>query len=1033
MGDPTSAPEAASSPFLRGGWLFVERAVRAGYYLSKKVFLRRRVSPGTCAGFLIAAISFAAAAAQAQTSALAGGRGEFYEKCKSYLSKPAKDLPDSEENNAFLGSCGWKFFDYYEVADAEKAFDQEKQMAERRHDQTKLAEALEGQGGLYREKGDFANAERLLQQALGIDEEMQNKYQLSRLCNSLGRLRGEQNRADEAYTFFLRSLTLAQEINNPLRIAVASNNVATYLQGRGDDIHALDYLQQSLSALEQLNDEPKSTTVLNNIGLSYLSLGDFPKGIEFIQKALAIREKLNDPTLVGKSFDTLGVAYLGQGNYAAALESLQKGLELRTAGGLPRHVADSLNNIAMVYEAQGEYSQAIVYLQRSLAVERKFGDKDLEAEIYTHLGEVHSLEGNYAQASAALQHALQNAQAVNDKLTAVRTQYALGRLYLQQGRLRKAEDTLNGAREYFESAHLAPELAHTLVELSEVERRRGRLQEGMQLATRAKDMGDEMGLPEAQWRSLTTLGRLNATLGHRDEAAKLFEGAITVVEDLRTRVAGGEENRARFFAERVAPYQERIALALAAGKTDDALYYAERSKARVLMDVIGADRVPDTTGMSEDERQREARLRSVLASLNSQVLVEAQANPADEKRLASLKQQREEARLRYEDFESTLYSSRPELALRRGTLSVVRAAETRTLLTSRSASIVEYAVVRGRTWAFVMSSRGIRVFALGVDNSQLRQQVERFRQQLATRDLRIAEIARALYQETLGPAHDLLKDRDELVIIPDGILWDLPFQALRSGADHYLVEDSAISYAPSLTALREMMRPRQRTNQQQTLLAFGNPTIGTGVVGRRKLTLMDERLAPLPAAEVQAKSVAEVYRPDSRVYVRGDAREDRWKAEAPRYRILHLATHGVLDNRSPLYSYLVLTPSDDPTNPEDGLLEAWEIMKMRLNADLVVLSACETARGRISAGEAVIGLTWAFFVAGSSAIVVSQWKVESESSGVLMMDFHQRWQGGRSGLSKARALQTAAVKLLRSRNYSHPFYWAGYILVGDGR
>src|SRR5262249_48206288 len=155
-----------------------------------------------------------------------------------------------------------------------------------------------------------------------------------------------------------------------------------------------------------------------------------------------------------------------------------------------------------------------------------------------------------------------------------------------------------------------------------------------------------------------------------------------------------------------------------------------------------------------------------------------------------------------------------------------------------------------------------------------------------------------------------------------------------------------------------------------------------------------------------------------------EAREDLWKAEAPRYRILHLATHGVLDNRSPLYSYLVLSPSDSSRTPEDGLLEAWEIMRMRLHADLVVLSACETARGKISAGEAVIGLTWAFFVAGTPTMVVSQWKVESASSSTLMADFHQRWKGASSGLPKARALQMAAVKMLRSRNYSHPFYWA---------
>jgi CHAT domain-containing protein len=1000
-----------------------------GYYLGPQFFLWRRMTLAACALVL-----FAAVPAQTQSAPTASPRGEAYEKCKSFFSGTATELPDSDENNAFLGSCGWKFADYYELSEAGKAFEREKQMAEHRGDRIKLADALDGQAAIFREKGDFMSADKLLQQAVGIGEEAQDKYELSRLYNSLARLRGEENRPEEAYDYYLRSLKVSQEINNPLRIAVASNNIATYLQSIGDNFHALEYLQQSLSALQQINEELKSATVLTNIGLSYKDLGEFAKAIESIQQGLAIREKFKEPTQLGKSFDTLGIAYLDQGNYAAALEALQKGLEFRTKTALPRHVADSLNNIAMVYEAQGEYAEAISYLHKSVELEKKkLGDAGLEAEIDSNLGEAYFLQGDYPHAAVALQQAVKNAEAAKDKLATVRSQYTLGRLYLREGRLREADEMLSAAAKYFESSHLPPDLGNTLVELSQVKRRRGSLQESLQIATRAKELGEQIGLPEVQWRSLTVLGEVNASLGHRDEAAKSFEAAIAVIEDLRTKVAGAEENRAHFFAERVAPYQERIALALAAEKTDDALYYAERSKARVLVDVIGADRASVTTAMSDDERERETKLRSALASLNSQILAAAQANPPAEKRLATLKPQRDEARLRYEDFESTLYSAHPELAVSRGKVSIVHASDARTLLPSRSAAIVEYAVVRNRTWVFVITTRGVRALELPLTNSQIRQHVERFREQVARRDLNVPDSARLLYQEVVAPADAYLKNKTELVVIPDGVLWDLPYQALQSRPGHYLIEDIAISYAPSLTALREMMRPRSRVGQQATLIAFGNPTIGAGVGPRRKAALMDESLSPLPAAEIQAKSVAQIYSPDSRVYVGAEAREDLWKSESPSYRIVHLATHGVLDNRSPLYSYLVLAPSDDPKDPQNGLLEAWEIMRMSLNADLVVLSACETARGKVSAGEATIGITWAFFVAGSPATLVTQWKVESASSTALMTAFHRGWKGGGTGLSKAKALQMAAVQMLHKRNYSDPFYWAGYILIGDGR
>jgi CHAT domain-containing protein len=161
------------------------------------------------------------------------------------------------------------------------------------------------------------------------------------------------------------------------------------------------------------------------------------------------------------------------------------------------------------------------------------------------------------------------------------------------------------------------------------------------------------------------------------------------------------------------------------------------------------------------------------------------------------------------------------------------------------------------------------------------------------------------------------------------------------------------------------------------------------------------------------------------------AREDRAKAEAGNFKVLHFATHGVLNNAAPMYSHLVLSQGD--TN-EDGLLEAWELMQLNLKADLAVLSACETARGRFGAGEGMIGLTWALFVAGVPSTVVSQWKVESAGTRELMLNFHRQLRAPvETRVSKAEALRQAALKLMKKPETSHPFYWAGFVLVGDGR
>jgi CHAT domain-containing protein len=171
----------------------------------------------------------------------------------------------------------------------------------------------------------------------------------------------------------------------------------------------------------------------------------------------------------------------------------------------------------------------------------------------------------------------------------------------------------------------------------------------------------------------------------------------------------------------------------------------------------------------------------------------------------------------------------------------------------------------------------------------------------------------------------------------------------------------------------------------------------------------------------------------SKVYIGAEAREDRLKAEAGQARVLHFATHGILNNASPMYSHLVLAQGD---KNEDGLLEAWELMQLDLKADLAVLSACETARGRFGAGEGVIGLTWSMFIAGVPSTVVSQWKVESASTRDLMLGFHRQLRVPRASTkleaTKAEALRQAALTLIKNPETSNPFYWAGFVLIGDG-
>jgi CHAT domain-containing protein len=280
----------------------------------------------------------------------------------------------------------------------------------------------------------------------------------------------------------------------------------------------------------------------------------------------------------------------------------------------------------------------------------------------------------------------------------------------------------------------------------------------------------------------------------------------------------------------------------------------------------------------------------------------------------------------------------------------------------------------------------------------------------------------------IEPVVQQLPGITSICIIPDDFLWNLPFQALMPGTDHYLIEDYALSYATSLRVLREMTKERVGVETREAfLIALGNPVIG-------KDEQRNEELCPLPEAEAEVRTIAKKYGPAAKVLIGREATEKSFKALAPTYSRIHLATHGVLDNRQPLYSHLLLTKTnDDPEN--DGLLEAREIMNMDLRADLAVLSACETANGRIREGEGVVGMSWAFFVAGTRSMLVSQWKVNSESTSQLMMAFYESLESPNkpSQSKKAEALREAALKLFRDRKYRHPFYWAGFVLIGDSR
>jgi CHAT domain-containing protein/Tfp pilus assembly protein PilF len=952
------------------------------------------------------------AAAQAPDTS----RNDAAPSCDELTHDPLPVWTESAEHASRLNECGFEFRARRDYPRAERVFAAALEMARRQSDRSAQATALDGYGATLVTLGQPDRAEPLLQEGLALAEELGDGIVMAEVSTQLGHLRTMHARYEEARAFHLRSYALSETIGNRLGMAVALNNVGATFQSVGDYAGAAGYFERSLAALELLGDERRGATVIDNLARISRILGDYDKGLEWSQRAYAIRRRLDDKDGIARSLTSLSECYRAQGNYTAALASLQQSLALFTTIGYAHAIAETLNNIAVVYDAQGNYAQAASYLRKALAANHAVGSPSLTAEIRTHLGEVFLGQGDSARAISSLQRSLAISTPAEFAPQAADARLVLGRAYAVRHQLAQAAESFRRVLAFRDAAGDRSGRAEALVALADVERRRTHYAGALSLAAEAQALALEMELVDVQWLALTVIGRIDAAMARPAEARRAFEQAIDVIEDLRAQNRGDEETRRQFFADRLAPYRARIELALATHQSGDAFYFAERSRARALLDVIRSDRTPVTKAMTAAERAREVELRTSLNSVNREVQVAIRAQPRDDIRLGLLKRQRDERRLAYEGFRSGLYAAHPELQIDRGAAPVIRAAEAQQLVPGSRSAIVEFVAGPNRTDALIISRSGIHSFRLPVTTAALGGQVRRFRDQLAHRDLRTAESARALYDLVLGPMRASINGLTELIIVPDGNLWDLPFQALQPAAGRYLIEDVAISYAPSVTVLREAMRRRPEARTAPAALAFGNPA-GPD---------------PLPESEIEARQTAETYGRSSRVYLGGAATEDRLKADAPNYQVLHLATHGELDNASPMYSRLTLAPPA-AGDREDGVLEAWEIMNLPLRADLVVLSGCDTARGQIAPGEGLVGLMWAALVAGAPATLVSQWSVESAGSARLMVDFHREWRGGQRGVSKARALQLAAVHALKTPGFAHPFYWAAFILGGDGR
>lgn len=947
---------------------------------------------------------------------------------------------------------GWKIWEEIDVLDEFAsllgAADSDQQRAKMLEQEpelrtVELQRALLRRGGGFSEQKMFDRAIELYRFARELSESLDDRTGVALALRNSGFAYALQENYRKALEYFEKSLALRDGLSRVSQAELLRNTGVMHYS-LGEYMTALDYSRKSLSIFEELKDEKEIIGALINIAVIYRGQGDFVHALECYQRCIKMLETFTDPVETARVYNNMAVVYSIQGDHNRALEGFQKSLKITESLPHPSEgvIADSYINIGNVHLEQGNARLALDFYQRSLSLRKKEGKKSALGVAYNRIGRAYVELGENEAALDSYREALAQWEAIEHSSGLAHTLLSVGNLYLREQRYQLALDHINRSLGLYESMGDIHGTAGALVGLASVYYQQGDFQQAMTLLARAIPIAEKNGSLELLAEVYTLGGDIQFKLGQENLSRQNYERAIVAVERLRQQTAGGERDRQRSLENKLAPWHGMIRLLVNQKNDQEALLYAEKSRARTLLDVLHSGNVDIRKLMSIEEQEQERKLRVEAASLNAQLLQLSLAKKSDPAEISDVKRKLEQARLAYESFQTSLYAAHQELRARRGETPVVGLKDLSTFLPVASAAVIEYVVTQEKTYMFVVTRNAagpearVQTFLLPAGSSELAMEVETFREQLANHNLGFRKQARKLYELLLKPAQGLFRGKAELIIAPDGVLWELPFQALLNGENRFQIEDTAISYTPSLTALREMTKIRQKRETGSTpftLLALGNPKLGRATVERATLTLRDGALGPLPEAEAEVQSLGKLYgSPQSKVYIGAEASEARLKTDASKARILHIAAHGVLNNASPMYSHLALAQGD---KNEDGLLEAWELMQLDLNADLAVLSACETARGRFTAGEGMIGLSWVLFVAGVPSTIVSQWNVESESTREFMLDFyrHMRAASADAKSTKASALQQAALKLMKQSATSHPFYWAGFVLVGDGR
>lgn len=867
------------------------------------------------------------------------------------------------------------------------------------------ATALLGLAEVDRDLENFEAALAHVDRAFEIGEPLFGLFD-GELLNTRGSILEKMGRDDEAAKDYEKALRAVDFLpNSDFEMDLLEKLLVIDLK-RSPREETLSRLER-LVELARLSESSSRQTYDHRLpGMLLSAMGRWDEAYEHFQTSLTAARDSGDVEEIVFNLNLMGNLLLHRNQTEEALRLLREAEDLAKGLEDPQIQALIQTNLARCYVLTSLPEQALPHALRSLELAETLEDASFKNELRMSLAFIYVMAEKLRESRKQVLTCLASFRRNRERSSELEALVLLAHVEIRLGRHEEAREIFEVALALSEElrrpdGELMARLGLGLIALQYHEPGEA-LMDLERVATLSDDLGLDVGRSIAHAGFGTAAfqeGRTEATIDHFDQATELIERLWK--DRSHAEAAAGFAASARLL------HESAMYLAIRLKQPVKAFHHAEKARARAFLNRLGSAPVALERSVDDELRSKERELRQEISRLEQQ-LEQHSSLVASSKATIALGEALRRSREEYRGLLLEIKEKHPEYGslISVDTLDVSQIQHE--VLDGQTSLVAFFVPVESATGSFpiqawVIDKDDVTRLSLDLDSLELREKIDHLNDLIRARDFN-AELAAELHRHLVAPLEPLIDHRN-LILIPHGVLHDLPFAALRNAeTGRFLIEDYALSTAPSASILRYLVA--KRSPFEGRILVLGNPD------------------GSLPESEAEATAVARLF--GAEPWLGPEARESRLRQSAGKIDLLHIAAHSRYVPSDPFWSRLELAPGDG----DDGRLVMHEIFNLDLSGtNLVVLSACETALGQRDLGDDLQGLKRAFLYAGSPSVVTSLWRIDDAASAVLMERFYTHLQGGRT---LAEALRRAQLDVLSEERWREPYFWAAFVLTGDG-